>query len=145
MYWLQDTNGGLTPPLFADSGDVADATAAGDVYLTDFSSREHAGQDLDVLAPGSWIRGPFAGFPGYNLDGRAACVGGRGPGLREGRQPEPDRHRDALRVDGAADRRRESPGLGSIPRHPRLSTVSWGADAAGEGLLQIDEAHAQLP
>ena len=37
-----------------------------DVYITDFSSREKAGQDLDVAAPGSWVRGPFAGFPGYN-------------------------------------------------------------------------------
>ena len=65
MFWLQDTNGGLTPPLFADSGDVAEP-GTDDVYVTDFSSREKAGQELDVLAPGSWVRGPFAGFPGYN-------------------------------------------------------------------------------
>ena len=65
MFWLQDTNGGLTPPLFADSGDVAEP-GNDDVYVTDFSSREKAGQDLDVIAPGSWVRGPFAGFPGYN-------------------------------------------------------------------------------
>jgi subtilisin family serine protease len=66
MFWLQDTNGGLTPPLNPGSGDVADPTAAGDVYVSDFSSREKAGQDLDVLAPGSWVRGPFASDPGYN-------------------------------------------------------------------------------
>lgn len=65
MFWLQDTNGGLTPPLFPDSGDVAEP-GIDDVYVTDFSSREKAGQQLDVLAPGSWVRGPFAGFPGYN-------------------------------------------------------------------------------
>jgi len=23
-------------------------------------------QELDVLAPGSWVRGPFPGYPGYN-------------------------------------------------------------------------------
>jgi hypothetical protein len=28
-------------------------------YITDFSSRELAGQDLDVAAPGSWIVGPY--------------------------------------------------------------------------------------
>jgi subtilisin family serine protease len=66
MFWLQDTNGGLTPPLKPGSGDVADPTSVDDVYVTDFSSREKDGQDLDVLAPGSWVRGPFAGYPGYN-------------------------------------------------------------------------------
>ena len=65
MFWLQDTNGGLTPPLKPNSGNVAEP-GSDDVYVTDFSSREKAGQDLDVLAPGSWVRGPFAGFPGYN-------------------------------------------------------------------------------
>ena len=34
--------------------------------MSDFSSRELAGQELDVLAPGSWVRGPFPGDPGYN-------------------------------------------------------------------------------
>ncbi|HET7472893.1 MAG TPA: S8 family serine peptidase [Candidatus Limnocylindrales bacterium] len=65
MFWLQDTNGGLTPPLKPNSGDVAENGAA-DAYITDFSSREKAGQDLDVAAPGSWVRGPFASDPGYN-------------------------------------------------------------------------------
>ncbi len=66
MFWLQDTHDNLTPPLFPNNGEVTDPTSAAHVYVTDFSSREKAGQDLDVLAPGSWIRGPFAGFPGYN-------------------------------------------------------------------------------
>jgi len=37
----------------------------GEVYITDWSSRELAGQDLDVVAPGSWVRGPYPGMPGY--------------------------------------------------------------------------------
>lgn len=65
MWWLQD-GGALTPPLFANTGEVVDPTMAGDVYVTDFSSRELAGQELDVLAPGSWVRGPFPGLPGYS-------------------------------------------------------------------------------
>jgi subtilisin family serine protease len=65
MFWLQDTHGNLTPPLAVGSGDVAEP-GTDDVYVTDFSSREKAGQELDVLAPGSWVRGPFAGDPGYN-------------------------------------------------------------------------------
>jgi subtilisin family serine protease len=38
---------------------------ASDVYVTDFSSWELPGQELDILAPGSWIRGPYPGTPGY--------------------------------------------------------------------------------
>jgi subtilisin family serine protease len=67
MWWLKDTAAGsLTPPLLAGSGDVAEPTHPNDLYLSDFSSRALPGQQLDVLAPGSWVRGPFPGFPGYN-------------------------------------------------------------------------------
>lgn len=62
MWWLKYPNA----PLLPNTGDVADPTVANDVYVTDFSSREFAGQQLDVLAPGSWVRGPFGGDPGYN-------------------------------------------------------------------------------
>jgi subtilisin family serine protease len=62
MWWLQYPN----PPILPGSGDVADPTTVNDVYVSDFSSRELAGQELDVLAPGSWVRGPFPGTPGYN-------------------------------------------------------------------------------
>jgi subtilisin family serine protease len=52
--------------------DVADPADAGEVYVTDWSSRENDSrvpgfdQELDVLAPGSWVRGPYPGTPGYN-------------------------------------------------------------------------------
>ena len=62
MWWLQYPNA----PLLAGSGQVADPTAVSDVYLSDFSSRALPGQELDVLAPGSWVRGPFPGDPGFN-------------------------------------------------------------------------------
>jgi len=77
MWWLQNvkgnglgTTGNLVPPLAASSGDVAEGAAViADTYVTDFSSRALAATQagaLDVLAPGSWVRGPFAGYPGYN-------------------------------------------------------------------------------
>jgi subtilisin family serine protease len=66
MWWLKDGTGALTPPLLPGSGEVADATAVADLYVSDFSSRALPGQQLDVLAPGSWVRGPFPGDPGYN-------------------------------------------------------------------------------
>jgi len=62
MWWLKYP----FAPLEVESGDVADPASIGDIYVSDFSSRELAGQELDVLAPGSWVRGPFAGDPGYN-------------------------------------------------------------------------------
>ena len=62
MWWLKYPN----PPLLPGSGEVDDATQADDIYVSDFSSRALPGQQLDVLAPGSWVRGPFPGDPGYN-------------------------------------------------------------------------------
>ena len=62
MWWLQYPDA----PILPGTGDVADPTQVEDVYVTDFSSRELTDQQLDVLAPGSWVRGPFAGDPGYN-------------------------------------------------------------------------------
>ncbi len=64
MWWLQYPYA----PLVTGSGEVIDPTQLEDVYLTDFSSREltELGQELDILAPGSWVRGPFPGYPGYN-------------------------------------------------------------------------------
>ena len=38
---------------------VPDPTIAANFYITDFSSRELVGQDLDVAAPGSWVVGPY--------------------------------------------------------------------------------------
>lgn len=62
MWWLQYNDA----PMLPGSGEVADPTSTDDVYVSDFSSRAFAGQQLDVLAPGSWVRGPFPGTPGYN-------------------------------------------------------------------------------
>ncbi len=62
MWWLQYSGGNMLP----GSGEVADPTMVEDIYLSDFSSRALAGQDLDVLAPGSWVRGPFPSSPGFS-------------------------------------------------------------------------------
>ena len=67
MWWLKNGTPSIVPPLLAGSGDVVDPVTAQDVYVSDFSSRALLpGQQLDVLAPGSWVRGPFPGDPGYN-------------------------------------------------------------------------------
>ncbi|MEM2130287.1 MAG: S8 family serine peptidase [Candidatus Bathyarchaeia archaeon] len=63
LWWLQDNTYGYN--------DVAESTVD-EVYVTDWSGRENDdrvtgyNQELDVLAPGSWVRGPLPGYPGYN-------------------------------------------------------------------------------
>jgi len=58
LWWLQSD---LLP-----YDDILEPTPRGDVYIPNWSSRELNGQELDVLAPGSWVRGPYPGFPGYS-------------------------------------------------------------------------------
>jgi len=64
MWWLKYPN----PPIVPATGEVADPTVKSDVYVSDFSSRAIVSRNhqLDVLAPGSWVRGPFPGDPGFN-------------------------------------------------------------------------------
>lgn len=62
MWWLMYDD----PPMLPESGEIGGPTTVNDVYVSDFSSRALPGQQLDVLAPGSWVRGPFPGDPGYN-------------------------------------------------------------------------------
>jgi subtilisin family serine protease len=70
-YW---PNGTAPPPRYRLwwLQDVADPTNRTEIYVTDFSGRENDSrvpgyrQELDVLAPGSWVRGPYPGYPGYN-------------------------------------------------------------------------------
>jgi subtilisin family serine protease len=64
MWWLQYPY----PPIVPFSGETADPTSIGEIYVSGFSSRaiKATGQQLDVLAPGSWVRGPIPGFPGFS-------------------------------------------------------------------------------
>ncbi len=80
MWWLQNDTNGMQP----NSGNVPDPSSVNDVYVSDFSSRTLAGQQLDVLAPGSWVRGPFPGDPGFShlpwwANGKSALLG-KNPG-----------------------------------------------------------------
>ncbi len=60
LWWLQDPTYGFN--------DVPEGLSdlASQVYITSWSSREKDGQQLDVVAPGSWVRGPYPGGPGYS-------------------------------------------------------------------------------
>jgi subtilisin family serine protease len=65
LWWLQDNIYGFR--------DVLEPTPVEDIYITPWSSRENDNrvpgfdQELDVVAPGSWVRGPFLyGSSGYS-------------------------------------------------------------------------------
>ncbi len=60
LWWLQDPTYGFND-VAEDPSDLASQ-----VYITSWSSREREGQQLDVVAPGSWVRGPYPGVPGYS-------------------------------------------------------------------------------
>ena len=56
--WAPKVNGAVNNAWWVASN-VPDPNAAANFYITDFSSRQLTGQDLDVAAPGSWVVGPY--------------------------------------------------------------------------------------
>lgn len=130
-------------------GNVPDPTNAADFYITDFSSRAKAGQDLDVAAPGSWVVGPYQTNNGqisyYYLGGTSmasphvagivALMAQKHPSLT------------AAEAEGYLE-------SSAIPLPPGCRTVTqpsgsvefcWGADATGAGLATADAALAATP
>jgi subtilisin family serine protease len=171
MWWLQYTGANMP----AGSGDVADPTSVEDVYLSDFSSRALAGQELDVLAPGSWVRGPFPGFPGFShlpwwSRGLGGVVGGN-PGnfyyvggtsmsaphvasaaaLMLQKDPTLNQSQIESFLKSTA---LPMPGTGSrnVYDFSAWATISWDIDCdgapcdpVGAGVLQVDAAIAAVP
>lgn len=131
--------------------DVADPTDPSDFYITDFSSRELPGQDLDVAAPGSWVVGPYKVNSGMSLSyfylggtsmasphvaGIAALMMQKDSTLSQFEVegilettaiPLPADCRDVLGPSGATEQ------------------FCWGADATGSGLATADAALGVIP
>lgn len=130
--------------------DVADPTNINDFYITDFSSRELDGQDLDVAAPGSWIVGPYqnnsgqtsfyflggtsmasphvAGIVALMVQKNASLSASEVEDILEGSAiPLPEGSRTITNSNGTT------------------SLVSWGDDASGSGLTTADAALAATP
>jgi subtilisin family serine protease len=128
--------------------DVADPTAASDFYITDFSGRQKAGQDLDVTAPGSWVVGPYqtqSGTPSFfylggtsmatpHVAGIAALMLQQNPALNQ------------LQIENILE-------TTAIPLPPACRTVvdpntgrptefCWETDASGAGLVTANAALA---
>jgi subtilisin family serine protease len=119
-------------------------------YITDFSSRELAGQDLDLAAPGSWVVGPFntnQGQTSYyylggtsmaspHVAGTVALMLQKNGGLTAA-QAETILEGSALPL---------GPGCLDVYQ-PNGSTVHtcWGANATGAGVLDAAAALAATP
>jgi subtilisin family serine protease len=130
--------------------DVPDPTDPADFYIVDFSSRQLAGQDLDVAAPGSWVLGPYqtqSGKTSYYYLGGTSMASPHVAGIAAlMAQKDP-----ALNATEAEDILEGS----AIPLPPGSrevrtpygynATYSWGANATGAGLVDADGALALIP
>lgn len=137
--------------------DVADPAVASDVYVCDFSSRELSGQDLDVLAPGSWIVGPYLGSgaasppiwsqgqPGqYYYLGGTSMAAPHVAGLAA-LMLEANPALSAPAVETILESEALAIGAGSaFVIDPSLGVIEfvWGVDATGSGLVQAEDALA---
>ncbi|NPV68144.1 MAG: S8 family serine peptidase [Anaerolineae bacterium] len=129
---------------------VTEPTNPDHFYITDFSSRQLAGQDLDVAAPGSWVVGPYqlnSGQTSYyflggtsmaspHVAGIVALMAQKNPALTAAQAesilttnaiPLPDGCRTIYTPYGTTE------------------TVCWGADATGAGLATADAALTATP
>jgi len=130
--------------------DVADPINPADFYITDFSSRELPGQDLDVAAPGSWIVGPYQENSGqtsyYYLGGTSmasphvagivALMAQKYPGLTAA-QAEYILETSAVPMPAGSCVINNGSG--------GTETVSWGSDATGAGLVDAQAALTLTP
>lgn len=130
--------------------DVPEPTDYQMVYITDFSSRELAGQDLDVAGPGSWVVGPYqvnSGQLGYYYLGGTSMASPHVAGI-VALMAQKNNALTALQAEailegcaipiGAGSQNIFDPNFGEIE-------VSWGADATGAGLVTADAALAATP
>jgi len=132
------------------ASNVPEPTSAEDFYITDFSSREKTGQDLDVAAPGSWIVGPYqvnGGQTSYyflggtsmaapHVTGIAALMLEKNPALQQS-DVESILESSAIPLPAGS---RNITGPDGVQVE-----ISWGADATGSGLATADAALSMTP
>jgi len=132
------------------ASDVVDPTTPNDFYMTDFSSRALGGQDLDVVAPGSWVVGPYqlqSGKTSYYFLGGTSMASPHVAGI-VALMLQKNTFLTATMAEGIL----ETTAIGLPPGcrdvlQPQggVSTFCWGADATGAGLATASAALAGTP
>jgi len=132
------------------ASNVADPTNIEDFYITDFSSRALAGQDLDVAAPGSWIVGPYqnnSGQTSFYFLGGTSMASPHVAGI-VALMVQKNASLNASEVEDILEGSAIPLPAGSrtiTNSDKSTSTVSWGDDASGSGLTTADAALAATP
>jgi subtilisin len=131
-------------------GDFPDPTNVTDLYISDFSSRQHAGQDLDVIAPGSYVVGPYQINSGQNsyyyLSGTSMAtphVTGIVALMLEVRDDLTAAQTETILENAALTMVAGSRSV-RLPDGTTFETVSWGADAVGHGFITANAALTTL-
>ena len=129
---------------------VADPTDPDDFYITDFSGRELAGQDLDVAAPGSWVVGPYqlqSGKTSYYYLGGTSMASPHVAGivaLMAEKYPDLIATQAESILEGSAIYL--APGSRDVMTpYGYYETFTWGADATGAGLANAAAALTATP
>jgi subtilisin family serine protease len=140
-----------TSPTWWFTTDVVDPTDPDDFYITDFSSREKAGQDLDVAAPGSWVVAPFqlqhgqadyfflggTSFAAPEVTGTVALMLQKNPALTQAEAESIIENTAVPLGAGCRD-------VILVPEGTSTEEICWDADATGAGLLDAAAAVAAV-
>ena len=141
--WLASPDGNVNNWWYAD--DVADPTKASDFYIADFSSRQKAGQQLDVAAPGSWTVGPYQVNSGqlsyFYLSGTSMATPHVAGIVALMCQKKPSLTAAAAESILKSSAIALPPGSRTVALPGGATEVqTWGSDATGAGLVTADGA-----
>lgn len=124
---------------------IAEPTPASQFYITDFSSRAKAEQDLDVAAPGSWIVGAYmvnSGQIGYYFLGGTSMASPHVAGI-VALLAQKDPSITATEAEALLESTAIPLAPGSLSVYNSsggTDTYTWGADATGSGLVDAAAA-----
>jgi subtilisin family serine protease len=146
--WTGEWANVASPGSWWRSLDVAE-NGTSDSYITSFSSRQLAGQQLDVAAPGSWIVGPYqtnGQYSWYFLGGTSMAsphvAGLVALMMQKNKTMTQSTVESKLKTSATAFTTssamiRPSPGASLAP-------ISWGIDSTGSGLINAVAALASV-
>jgi subtilisin family serine protease len=146
--WRPGADG--NPNNWWNADNVPDPTSAADAYISDFSSRQLAGQDLDLAAPGSWVVGPYQvnGQLSYFFVGgtsqAAPHVAGTVALMLQKNGSLSQAQADTALTTSATPLPAGCRDVLPLPGLP-AEEICWGADATGAGILNVPAALAATP